>query len=158
MRDPRSGLKGATRDDLVLNVDLAPTFLDLAGAPVPPEMQGKSWRPLLSADPPKVPFRESFFYEYFRENSGNDTSKNVGGYNTPTMTGVRTATHKLLKYRGRPEWSELFDLAADPYETKNLYADPAHEAVRKRLEAEHERLSNQLGYAVPARVPAEPAR
>jgi arylsulfatase A-like enzyme len=160
VRWPKSGLKGVTLDDLVLNIDLAPTFLDLAGVAVPKEMHGKSWRPLLAKERPKGPFRTSFFYEYFRENAGGKKAKptSVGGFNTPTMTGVRTATHKLLKYRDRPEWTELFDLAADPCETKNLAKDEKHADVRKKLEKEHDRLAKELGYKVPESVPAEPKR
>jgi arylsulfatase A-like enzyme len=159
VRDPRSGLKGVTRDDLVLNVDLAPTFLDLACVPVPKEMHGKSWKPLLATYPPKEPFRTSFFYEYFRESGPKkDGPPAVGGYNTPTMTAVRTPTHKLLRYRDHPEWTELFDLTADPFETRNLFADPKHADVRAALEKEHARLVNDLGYAVPDAVPPEPKR
>src|SRR5439155_15384487 len=60
VRDPRSGSRGVTRDDLVLNIDLAPTFLDLAGVPVPKDMHGQSWKPLLAKEAPKEPFRTSF--------------------------------------------------------------------------------------------------
>ncbi len=159
VRYPKSGLKGVTRDDLVLNIDLAPTFLDLAGVAAPKGMHGKSWKPLLAKDPPKGPFRASFFYEYFRETGGKKAAApSVGGFNTPTMTGVRTATHKLLKYRDHPEWTELFDLAADPYETKNLSNDPRHAELRAKLEAEHDALARDLGYRVPDNVPAEPKR
>ena len=159
VRYPRSGLKGVTRDDLVLNVDLAPTFLDLAGVAVPNAMHGKSWKPLLAKEAPKEPFRTSFFYEYFRENGPKkDPAPSVGGYNTPTMTGVRTTTHKLLKYRNRPEWTELFDLTADPFETKNLFNDPRHAGVRAQLEKEHDRLAKELDYTVPEGVPGEPKR
>jgi len=159
VRYPKSGLRGVTRDDLVLNIDLAPTFLDLAGVAVPKDMHGMSWKPLLAKEAPKEPFRTSFFYEYFREAGPKKAPATaVGGYNTPTMTGVRTATHKLLKYRDHPEWTELFDLAADPFETKNLFADSKHAEVRAKLEKEHDRLAKELGYAVPADVPAEPKR
>ena len=158
VRYPKSGLKGVTRDDLVLNIDLAPTFLDLAGVPVPKDMHGRSWKPLLAREAPVGPFRTSFFYEYFREDGPKKAAPAVGGYNTPTMTGVRTATHKLLRYRDHPEWTELFDLAADPFETKDLSADPAHAGVRAKLEKEHDRLAKELGYMVPATVPAEPNR
>ena len=159
VRYPKSGLKGVTRDDMVLNIDLAPTFLDLAGVAIPKEMHGKSWKPLLVKETPKEPFRASFFYEYFREGGGQKAAKpGVGGFNTPTMTGVRTTTHKLLKYRDRPEWTELFDLTADPYETRNLFSDPKHAEVQAKLEKEHDRLAKELGYTVPANVPAEPKR
>ena len=97
-----------------------------------------------------------------RQNASRDPKKNakpsVGGYNTPTMTGVRTATHKLLRYRGHPEWTELFDLTADPFETRNLYNDPKQSDVQAKLEKEHGRLAKQLGYTVPENVPAEPKR
>jgi arylsulfatase A-like enzyme len=159
VRYPGSGLKGVTRDDLVLNIDLAPTFLDLAGVAVPKGMHGKSWKPLLAKDAPQEPFRASFFYEYFREPGPKKAAAPaVGGFNTPTMTGVRTPTHKLLKYRDRPEWTELFDLAADPYELKNLFGDPGHAEIKAKLEQEYDRLVKELGYAVPADVPAEPKR
>jgi len=159
VRYPKSGLKGVTRDDMVLNIDLAPTFLDLAGVQVPKDIHGKSWKPLLAKEAPKEPFRASFFYEYFREEGGKKAPATaVGGFNTPTTTGVRTPTHKLLKYRDHPEWTELFDLAADPFETKNLSGDPKHAAVKEKLEKEYDRLAKELGYAVPADVPAEPKR
>jgi arylsulfatase A-like enzyme len=159
VRYPKSSLKGVTRDDMVLNVDLTPTFLDLAGVAVPKEMHGKSWKPLLTDEARAKPFRASFFYEYFREEGGKKAAvPAVGGFNTPTMTGVRTPTHKLLKYRDHPEWTELFDLAADPYELKNLFNDPKHAEVKGKLEKEYERLAKELGYMIPPDVPAEPKR
>jgi arylsulfatase A-like enzyme len=159
VRYPPSGLRGVTRDELVLNTDLAPTFLDLAGVEVPKDMHGKSWKPLLTKDPLKEPFRTGFFFEYFREAGPKKAPATaVGGYNTPTMTGVRTATHKLLRYRDHPEWTELFDLTADPFETTNLFSDPRHAAVRAKLEQEHDRLAKDLAYTVPADVPPEPRR
>jgi len=98
---------------MVLNIDLAPTFIDLAGLPVPEAMQGRSWKPLLEGKP--VEWRKAFFYEYFRE-------RNFGA---PTVFAVRTETAKLIRYPGHDEWTELFDLAADPCETRNLVKDPA---------------------------------
>jgi arylsulfatase A-like enzyme len=154
VKDPRSGVKGVTRDDLVLNIDLAPTLLALAGVKVPDDMQGKSFDPLLAKDAPKEVFRESFLYTYFFEKGGmvNPPNPSPGGYQTPTLTAVRTRTHKLIKYLDHPEWTELFDLKADPFETKNLFTDVKAAAVRKALEAEHEALVTKTGYEVPKGV------
>jgi hypothetical protein len=62
---------------------------------------------------------------------------------------VRTTTAKLIKYPGHDAWTELFDLQGDPFETKNLFHDPAHAALRARMEAEHQRLVTEVGYRVP---------
>lgn len=155
VRYPKLVKKAGTRDALVLNVDLAPTFLDLAGVPVPKEMHGRSWKPLLT-DETADGWRQSFLYTYFYEPGGANaaTNRNPGGYNTPTHTAVRTRTAKLIRYEGHPDWTEVFDLAADPYETKNLATDPKHAEVRKALEAEHARLVKELAYKVPSNVPA----
>jgi len=72
-------------------------------------------------------WRTAFFYEYFKERQ----------YAVPTVLAVRTATHKLITYPGRNEWTELFDLEKDPYETKNLADDHAlMEKLRAIFDAE----------------------
>ena len=134
VRYPRRFGKGRIVDEMVLNVDLAPTFLDLAGLPVPAAMQGASWQPLAAGTKP-ASWRQSFFAEYYKE---------LG--DVPTCFAVRTATHKLVKYPGRPEWTEVFDLSADPWEMKNLAADAALVA---RLEAELSTQMKAVGYVVP---------
>jgi arylsulfatase A-like enzyme len=129
--------KGRTEDDMVLNIDLAPTLLDFAGVAIPKEMQGRSLRPHLSGARPRP--REAFFYEYFYER----------GYTIPTVLAVRTPDAKLIKYPGKDEWTELFDIKADPYETRNLYDDPAHRPLRERMLAEFERQAKSVEYRVP---------
>jgi arylsulfatase A-like enzyme len=139
VRYPRAVPKGKVADELVLNIDLAPTFLDLAGAPIPPEMQGRSWKPLFKG---KVPdWRTSFLAEYFLENRFPGT---------PTLVAVRTENAKLIKYPGREEWTELFDLAADPYETKNLVGNPESKTLLERMTAEFDRQVKATDYRVPA--------
>jgi arylsulfatase A-like enzyme len=125
LRYPKLGLKGKLVDQMVLNIDLAPTLFDLAGVPQEPkQLQGRSWRPLLEGKTTR--WRESFYYEYFFEK----------GFASPAVQAVRTERAKLITYPGHPEWTELFDLAADPYETKNLMNDPAKAKLRRDLEAE----------------------
>jgi arylsulfatase A-like enzyme len=110
-RYPRLFGKGLVVDDMVLNIDLAPTFLDLAGVPVPVEMQGVSWKALATGQKPEN-WRRSFLMEYFKE---------MG--DAPTAVGLRTTDAKIVKYPGHPEWTEVYDLTADPYEVKNLAGD-----------------------------------
>ena len=136
VRYPRLFGKGQVIDEMVLNIDLAPTFLDLAGVPAPGGMQGVSWKALASGRKP-ADWRRSFLAEYFFENGGGDT---------PTLIGVRTADAKLVKYPGHDEWTEVFDLAADPYELKNLAADPAATA---KLSAELDVQMKAVNYSVP---------
>ena len=134
VRYPRLFGKGKVVDEMVLNIDLAPTFLDLADVPVPKEMQGASWKELAAGRKP-AHWRQSFFAHYYKE---------LG--DVPTLYAVRTTTHKLVKYPNRPEWTEVFDLVADPYEIKNLASDAA---LTAKLEAELERLTKAVNYTVP---------
>jgi arylsulfatase A-like enzyme len=131
--------RGRVVDDMVLNLDLAQTLLDLAGVPAPKEMQGRSWRPLLTGA--RTGRRQSWFYEYFAENQKNSR--------VPDITAVRTTDAKLIKYPGHDDWTELFDLKSDPYETANRFRDPNYAALRTKMEAEHDRLANEVGYCVP---------
>lgn len=150
VRYPRLVPQGRTDDRMVLNIDPAATFLDLAGQPVPAAMQGRSWKPLLE-NTPGTPWRESFFYCYFFEN-------NQG---TPTTTAVRTADAKLIRYPGHypghDDWTEMFDLRRDPYETTNLAADPAHREMRRRLEAEYDRQAAAIDFRIPDVADTPPA-
>jgi arylsulfatase A-like enzyme len=144
VRYPKLGMKGKVVDEMVLNVDLAPTLLDFAGVPIPKEMQGRSLKPLLTGTArngtESVPYwRKAFFYEYFFE-------RNFG---PPTILAVRTETAKLIKYPGHDDWTELFDLKSDPYERKNLANDPAHKNLREQMEREFERQSKAVQYRLP---------
>ncbi len=130
-RYPRGFGKGQVVDEMVLNIDLAPTFLDLAGVAVPPAMQGASWKDLAAGKKPGK-WRTSFLAQYYRELGDG-----------PTCVGVRTANGKLIKYLGHPEWTEAFDLTNDPYEIKNLASDSAFTA---KLEAELEAHLKSLAY------------
>lgn len=144
---------GLTPGAFVANIDLAPTFLDLAGLPVPASMQGRSFVPLLHGQTP-ADWRTSVYYRYYHD---------PGHHNTAAHLGVRTAAHKLIYYWKKNAY-ELFDLAADPGEQHNLLDDP-QEAARPdvaarfaELKAEIVRLQKQFQddgqYADPVTWPA----
>jgi arylsulfatase A-like enzyme len=137
VRYPRLKNAGKVEDAMVLNIDLAPTLLDFAGLAVPKEMHGRSWRPLLEGQ--KTDWRRAFFYCYFYERN----------FAVPTVTAVRTESAALIKYPGHDNWTELFDLVRDPYELKNLIADPAHAGLRRQLEDEYDRQARAIAFRIP---------
>lgn len=122
----------STRDQLVLSLDLAPTLLELAGVPVPPGLHGHSLVPLLKRDGPGL--REAFLVEHFSDNVFPRVAKM--GYQA-----VRTQQWKLIHYVDLNGMDELYDLRNDPYEMKNLIADPRAESDLRQMQAE---LAGQL--------------
>jgi arylsulfatase A-like enzyme len=147
------GIKtGITPDQFVANIDLAPTFLDLAGLPIPDSMQGRSLVPLLRGETP-ANWRTSVYYRYYHD---------PGHHNTRAHLGVRTAAHKLIYYWTKDAY-ELFDLESDPTEQHNLLSDEADankpEVAAKfvELKAEIARLQEEFKdegqYADPATWP-----
>lgn len=136
LRYPKLGM-GKLIDPMTLNIDLAPTFLDFAGLPVPKEMHGRSWKPLLEGK--QTDWRKAFFYCYFYENN----------FAIPTVTAVRTENAKLIKYPDHDEWTEVFDLTRDPYELKNLVKEESAAALKKELEAEYDRQSKAIAFRIP---------
>ncbi len=117
---------GSTCDALVQNLDHAPTLLDAAGVDVPADMQGRSLVPLLRGETPPD-WRDAIYYRYFGHPDVHDVALHYG---------VRTQTHKLIRFPATDEW-ELFDLVADPDERTNLFGRagtaPLAAALAQRL-------------------------
>ena len=121
---------GRTAAKMALNIDVAPTLLDLAGVKAPATMQGRSLKPFLVSTKPK-PWRDAFLYEYFKE----DWLPGI-----PTMFAVRTETAKYVRYPDINDLDELYDLKQDPHEMKNLARDPVHAAQAAKMRATLDRL------------------
>jgi arylsulfatase A-like enzyme len=134
VRYPRVNTQHAARDDLVLNIDIAPTILDLAGVAIPPAMQGRSWRPLLGGGS-ATNWRQSFLAEYILED----------GFAIPTTVVLRTTDSKLTFWPGNPDWCEMFNLTSDRYEISNLFNQPASQTLRDNLRAEFDRQMRDTG-------------
>jgi N-acetylglucosamine-6-sulfatase len=117
-----------------LNLDLAPTLVDLAGIAVPSNMQGRSLAGLLRGTP-SLP-RDEFLYEY-------DTERPYPV--VPDIFAVRTPTRKYVTYPGDPSEDELYDLATDPGEMVNLAARPEWVGVRTEMRARLQRLLTDTG-------------
>jgi N-acetylglucosamine-6-sulfatase len=150
MRYPEAIRDPKVIDEMVLNIDVAPSVLDLAGVEhVRPAMQGRSTRPLL--DGKRDGWRKSWYYQY-------DFEKEFPY--TPNVRAVRTRDWKYIHYpngAGQPdtELAELYHLAADPKEQRNLIADPAARGKLAELRAELVRLQRTTG-ALPDRMPVNP--
>ena len=125
MRYPKVAKAGTKEDALVLSIDVARTFLDLAKVPAPADMHGLSLAHLL--DGRVSQWRTSVLLEYFHE-------KNFP--RTPTWQAVRTGRWKYIRYVGHAAWDELYDLTTDPHELKNRIADPAAKPRLDGLKAE----------------------
>jgi arylsulfatase A-like enzyme len=133
VRWPAGIVPGTRSDALALNIDFAPTFLELTGLQVPPEIQGRSLVPLLSGRTP-TDWRTSMYYRYYHD---------PGDHNTRAHYGVRTRTHKLIHFWKKDQW-ELFDLVNDPHELHNLYGEPGQGALTTTLKAELARLKKDV--------------
>ena len=129
-----AGVKPGTKSDAIaLNIDFATTFLEAAGLPVSPEMQGRSLLPVLRGRMPPD-WRTSMYYRYYHD---------PGDHNTRAHYGVRTRTHKLIYFWTKDQW-ELFDLVNDPYELHNLYGQPGQDQLTATLKAELARLKREV--------------
>lgn len=138
---------GSVREEMVLNVDHAPTLLELAGIKSKEAFDGRSYAPLLEGKRPKD-WRTSMYYRYWMHLDGS--------HNIPACYGVRTDRHTLIHYYGKalgmkgakdkdtePEW-ELFDREKDPKMMRNVYHEPGYQTVVRELTAELERLRREL--------------
>ena len=133
------GVVPADRKEFALNVDLAPTLLELAGLQPPADLHGASLVPLLRGTVPDT-WRKEWFYEYFFERIYPQT---------PTVLGLRSGKWKLVTYHGVWETDELYDLDADPGEVANRVAQETEQAdaLRKALREEAARLGCRLNPA-----------
>lgn len=127
---------------MVLNIDVAPTLLELAGVPVPQWMHGRSLVPLLLGE--ERPWRDAFLYEYYEYPAEHCVRKN---------RGVRTSRWKLIHFWEQPEEWELYDLSEDPDETRNLAEDRRYAGVRRELQARLEGLRHAVGDSDPPGPP-----
>ena len=118
---------GKPRDipELVQNIDYAPTFLELAGAEIPDDIQGVSLVPLLKGEHPDT-WRDALYYHFYEYPAEHMVKRHYG---------IRTDRYKLIHfYNDIDEW-ELFDLQSDPQELHNLYSQEGYETVTEDLKS-----------------------
>ena len=147
MRWPEHLDAGVEVKEMTQNIDFAPTFLDLAGVPVPASMHGKSMVPILTGDVGggsaergaggTSKWRDAIYYHYYESQAV---------HMVPAMYGVRTSRFKLVRYY-EPQWDawEMFDLELDPAEMNNVAGDPSYADARRQLVKTLDRLRAEYG-------------
>jgi arylsulfatase A-like enzyme len=133
LRWPGQVKPATVSDGMILNVDFAPTLLDAAGLKVPADIQGRSFMALLHGETPKD-WRTSMYYRYYHYPQDHRVQPHYG---------VRTDKFKLIYFNKIDQW-ELYDLAKDRHELKNVYADPKYADEVKTLKEEMYRLKKEL--------------
>ena len=132
VRYPKEIEAGTTINKLVQNLDLAPTFLDYAGVDIPEEMQGESFRKLVSGETDE--WRDAVYYTYYEYPSVHMVKRHYG---------VANERYKLIHfYYDIDEW-ELYDLEKDPNEMNSVYDDPAYAEVQEMM---HQKLNELRSY------------
>jgi arylsulfatase A-like enzyme len=132
MRYPREIKPGTVNEDLVQDLDYAPTFLDYAGVKPPDFMQGASLRALATGPAPST-WRSSVYYHYYEYPLSHRVAPHYG---------VRTRRYKLIRFydpQAAEGW-ELYDLEKDPHELRNVYSDAAYAEKLAELKTELQRL------------------
>ena len=147
---------GRTRRHIVGNIDLAPTFAELAGASAPAFVDGRSLAPLLGTDPPAVStWRHAYLLEYWLQTGlttpsaapeeppdGDQIAPATASGVMPEFHGMRTARYTYVEYTTGEK--ELYDHSVDPYELTNI-ASTARAGLLRRLHAQVAALQSCAG-------------
>jgi len=135
VRYPAGIEKGQVLEEMVMNLDFAPTFLDYAGVPVQDDIQGRSFRKILEGETPDD-WRDAVYYHYYEYPAVHSVKRHFG---------IRTDRYKLIHfYHDIDEW-ELYDLQTDPDEMNNIIGDSANEELVRELKEMLLQLQEQYG-------------
>ena len=134
------GGKHGVVKEMVQNIDYAPTFLDVAGAKVPSDIQGQSFLPLLEGRKP-ANWRQSLYYHYYEYPAEHSVCRHYG---------IRTKRYSLMHFYNDINAWELYDLKKDPDQMHNIYGKPGTEKLTKNLKKQL--LQLQVQYDDPIRL------
>lgn len=147
VRYPKEIAAGTVLEDVISNVDFAPTLLDYAGLQKTDVMQGRSFRENIKGNTP-TDWPNKIYYRYWMHLTHHDN---------PAHYGIRTKDYKLIFFYGLPldakhalqeptppGW-ELYDLRNDPFELKNVYHDQDYQEVVKDLKTQLLHMKKEVG-------------
>lgn len=134
VRYPKEIKPGTQIDELVQNLDLAPTFLDYAGVKIPEDIQGESFRKLVSGETDE--WRDAVYYTYYEYPSVHMVKRHYG---------VANKRYKLMHFYYDIDQWEMYDLEKDPNEMQNVYNDPAYASVKEEMHQKLTELRSSYG-------------
>ncbi len=132
-------------NEMVQNIDYAPTFMEIAGANIPDDIHGKSILPILRGEHPED-WRDALYYHYYEYPAEHRVKRHYG---------VRTDRYKLMHFYNDIDVWELYDLQEDPNELNNLYGKPGTEELTKQLKAKLLELQEQYDDPIRHQFPIE---
>ena len=138
VRYPGKVKAGATSGKILLNVDFAPTLLNLANVKAPDEMQGKSFLPILFGQMGND-WRRAMYYHYYEYPKWHHVQPHYG---------IRTEQYKLIHFYYDIDVWELYDLQKDKNELVNEYNNPAYKEIITDLKNQLKKLQNEYGDTV----------
>jgi arylsulfatase A-like enzyme len=134
--------KKTISNSMVQNLDFAETILDMAGLPIPKDMQGKSFAPVLKGKQ-KGDVHDALYYHFY-ENQEHKVAKHIG---------VRTDRYKLIYFYEKKEW-ELYDLQKDKSEMHNVYNDASYSKIREMMTKKLQKMKEEYKDTEPAELNA----
>ncbi|MEZ4987797.1 MAG: DUF4976 domain-containing protein [Saprospiraceae bacterium] len=126
VRFPAMVKAGAVNEDIITNVDFAPTLLAVAGIKTNEPMQGKSFLPMLLGKTPRK-WRQSMYYHYYEFPFWHHVQPHYG---------IRTQRYTLAHFYFNIDKWELYDNEKDPQQMNNVIDDPAYADVKAELQRE----------------------
>ncbi len=133
MRLPKGYERRGDIQQMVQNIDYAPTFMEIAGLDVPADMQGVSLLPLLKGENPDD-WRNALYYHFHEYPAEHMVKRHYG---------VSNNRYKLIHFYNDIDKWELYDLKEDPKEMNNIYGKPGTEEVTRQMMQELKRLQEQ---------------
>jgi len=134
MKYPKEIKAGTVIDEMIQNLDFAPTFLDYAGVAISDQIQGESFRKLASGEVSE--WRDAIYYTYYEF---------PGEHHVKRHYGVRTDRYKLIHFYYDIDQWELYDLEKDPSEMNNVYHDPAYKKIADNMHDQLDDMREKYG-------------
>lgn len=136
MRFPKKIKAGVVNNDVITNIDFAPTFLDFAGIQTTEKLQGRSFKKICETNTAPKKWRQSVYYHYYEFPYWHHVQPHYG---------IRTQKYTLAHFYYNIDKWELYDLETDPNQLNNVINDPSYVSVISDLKIQLKELMKESG-------------